>query len=86
MRRILCLMMSACLLAPCPAFAGVPMDSMNSANAGLNPAVAVDRDGKKAASNHGPTQALVEMAQKKRKSVIEPAANSEPAENITKNK
>ena len=51
------------LAGPGWVWAGVPMDSFNSANAALVPSLAIERKIKK-----GPAQALVAMAEKRRQS------------------
>ncbi|MDB5972483.1 MAG: hypothetical protein JWQ90_4933 [Hydrocarboniphaga sp.] len=64
-----------------PALAGVPMDSFNSANAGLLPALATERSEESASLQGGPAQALVLMARRSRKSVaapLSPAAEPVP--------
>lgn len=61
------------LTSPALTWAGVPMDSFNSINAGLNPALAVNRRAEATSTNRGPTRALVLMAEKNRKSL-----NGEP--------
>jgi len=61
-------------LSPIMVFAGVPMDSFNSANAALVPGLAIERADKKPGDKAGAAQALVQMAEKRRRSVPGDAA------------
>lgn len=63
--------------------AGVPIDTFNSANAGLNPALAVDRE---ARSRTGAADALLKLAQMREMTVADRAFTESTAQSTTESR